>query len=105
MVRSNRRPSQVVTTGSFHNAIVALAAIGGSTNAVVHLLAIAGRVGVPLTLADFDRIAAGVPMLVDLQPSGRFLMEDLYRAGGLAAVLNEVVDLMDHDAITVTGEP
>jgi dihydroxy-acid dehydratase len=84
---------------------VALAAIGGSTNAVVHLLAIAGRLGVPLTLADFDRIAAEVPMLVDLQPSGRFLMEDLFRAGGLAAVLSEVVELMDHDAITVTGEP
>jgi dihydroxy-acid dehydratase len=105
MVGANRRPSQVLTTGSFHNAIVALAAIGGSTNAVVHLLAIAGRLGVPLTLDDFDRIAAEVPMLVDLQPSGRFLMEDLYRAGGLAAVLQEVVGLMDHDAITVTGEP
>jgi dihydroxy-acid dehydratase len=105
MVRSQRRPSQVLTTGSFHNAIVALAAIGGSTNAVVHLLAIAGRLGVPLTLDDFDRIAAEVPLLVDLQPAGRWLMEDLYRAGGLAAVLKEVVDLLDHDAITVTGEP
>jgi dihydroxy-acid dehydratase len=105
MVAADRRPSQVITAGSFHNAIVALAAIGGSTNAVVHLLAIAGRLGVPLTLADFDRIAAEVPMLVDLQPSGRFLMEDLFRAGGLAAVLSEVVELMDHDAITVTGEP
>jgi dihydroxy-acid dehydratase len=105
MVRSGRRPSEVLTTGSFHNAIVALAAIGGSTNAVVHLLAIAGRLGVPLTLDDFDRIAAEVPLLVDLQPAGRWLMEDLYRAGGLAAVLKEVVDLLDHDAITVTGEP
>jgi dihydroxy-acid dehydratase len=105
MVRSGRRPSEVITTGSFHNAIVALAAIGGSTNAVVHLLAIAGRLGVPLTLDDFDRIAAEVPLLVDLQPAGRWLMEDLYRAGGLAAVLKEVTDLLDHDAITVTGEP
>jgi dihydroxy-acid dehydratase len=105
MIAADRRPSQVITTGSFHNAIVALAAIGGSTNAVVHLLAIAGRLGVPLTLDDFDRIAAEVPMLVDLQPSGRFLMEDLYRAGGLAAVLKEVVELMDHEAISVTGEP
>jgi dihydroxy-acid dehydratase len=105
MVAADRRPSQVITAGSFHNAIVALAAIGGSTNAVVHLLAIAGRLGVPLSLDDFDRIAAEVPMLVNLQPSGRFLMEDLFRAGGLAAVLREVVDLMDHDAITVTGEP
>jgi dihydroxy-acid dehydratase len=105
MVAAGRRPSEVVTAGSFHNAIVALAAIGGSTNAVVHLLAIAGRLGVPLTLDDFDRIAAEVPLLVDLQPTGRFLMEDLYRAGGLAAVLNEVGDLLDRDAITVTGEP
>jgi dihydroxyacid dehydratase/phosphogluconate dehydratase len=105
MVRSDRRPSQVITAGSFHNAIVALAAIGGSTNGVVHLLAIAGRLGVPLALDDFDRIAAEVPLLVDLQPAGRHLMEDLFRAGGLAAVLKEVTDLMDPDAISVTGEP
>ncbi len=105
MVREDRRPSQVITTGSFHNAIVALAALGGSTNAVVHLLALAGRLGVALTLDDFDRIGAEVPLLVDLQPAGRHLMEDLFRAGGLAAVLREVVDLLDHDAITVTGEP
>jgi dihydroxy-acid dehydratase len=105
MVRSDRRPSQVITAGSFHNAIVALAAIGGSTNAVVHLLAIAGRLGLPLALDDFDRIAAEVPLLVDLQPAGRHLMEDLFRAGGLAAVLREVTDLLDSDAISVTGEP
>ncbi len=95
MVAAGRRPSQVLTPGSFRNAIVALAAIGGSTNAVVHLLAIAGRLGVPLTLADFDRFAADVPLLVDLQPSGKYLMEDLHRAGGLAAVLREVADLLD----------
>ena len=105
MVRHDRRPSQVITAGSFHNAIVALAAIGGSSNAVVHLLAIAGRLGVPLTLDDFDRIAAEVPLLVDLQPAGRHLMEDMHRAGGLAAVLREVVDLLDPDALSVTGEP
>jgi dihydroxy-acid dehydratase len=105
MVAADRRPSRVLTTGSFHNAIVALAALGGSTNAVVHLLAIAGRLGVPLTLADFDRIAARVPLLVDLQPAGKYLMEDLHRAGGLAAVLREVVDLLDPDAIDVTGRP
>ena len=92
-------PARCITAGSFHNAIVALAAIGGSTNAVVHLLAIAGRLGVPLTLDDFDRIGADVPLLVDLQPAGRYLMEDLYRAGGLAAVLSEVADLLDPDAI------
>lgn len=105
MIAADRRPSRVLTTGSFHNAIVALAALGGSTNAVVHLLAIAGRLGVPLTLGDFDRIGADVPLLVDLQPAGRYLMEDLYRAGGLAAVLREVIDLLDPDAIDVTGRP
>jgi dihydroxyacid dehydratase/phosphogluconate dehydratase len=105
MVAADRRPSQVLTAGSFHNAIVALAALGGSTNAVVHLLAIAGRLGVPLSLDDFARIGEGVPLLVDLQPAGRHLMEDLYRAGGLHAVLREVADLLDPKAITVTGEP
>jgi dihydroxy-acid dehydratase len=105
LVAADRRPSQVMTTGSFHNAIVALAAIGGSTNAVVHLLAIAGRLGVPLTLDDFDAIGHTVPLLVDLQPAGKHLMEDLHRAGGLSAVLREVVDLLDRDAITVTGAP
>jgi dihydroxy-acid dehydratase len=105
MVAAGRRPSQVLTLGSFRNAIVALAALGGSTNAVVHLLAIAGRLGVPLSLADFDRIGADVPLLVDLQPAGKYLMEDLFRAGGLAAVLREVVDLLDADAIDVTGSP
>ena len=105
MVAAGRRPSRVLTAASFHNAIVALAALGGSTNAVVHLLAIAGRLGVPLSLDDFDRVGSGVPLLVDLQPAGRFLMEDLHRAGGLAAVLSEVADLLDPGAITVTGEP
>ncbi|NED95683.1 dihydroxy-acid dehydratase [Phytoactinopolyspora alkaliphila] len=105
LARSGRRPSHIITRESFTNAIVALAATGGSTNAVVHLLAIAGRLGVDLTLDDFDRIGAKVPLLVDLQPAGRFLMDDLYRAGGLHAVLREVQDLLDPAAITVTGKP
>jgi dihydroxy-acid dehydratase len=105
MVAADRRPGTFLTKGSFHNAIVALAAVGGSTNAVVHLLAIAGRLGIDLTLDDFDRIGSRVPVLVDLQPAGRFLMEDLHRAGGLLAVLREVRDLLDPDALTVTGEP
>ena len=105
MVREGRRPSTVFSAASFRNAIVALAAIGGSTNAVVHLLAIAGRLGVPLTLGDIDRGGAGVPLLVDLQPAGRFLMEDFYRAGGLQAVLGEIRDLLDPAALTVTGQP
>ena len=105
LVAQDRRPSQVLTAGSFSNAIVALAAIGGSTNAVVHLLAIAGRLGAPLAIDDFDNIGARVPLLADLQPAGRHLMEDLHRAGGLHAVLHEVADLLDPDAITVTGRP
>ena len=68
----------------FLNAIIAVAAVGGSTNSVVHLLAIAGRLGIDLTLEDFDAAGAGVPVLANLQPSGRFLMDDLYRAGGRA---------------------
>ncbi len=105
LVSAGRTPSQVLSKGSFHNAIVALAAIGGSTNAVVHLLAIAGRAGVPLSRDDFDTLGASVPLLVDLAPAGRYLMDDLYRAGGLLAVLREVSDLLDPDAVTVSGRP
>jgi len=105
LVHADRRPSTILSRGSFLNAIVALAAIGGSTNAVVHLLAIAGRLGIDLTLDDFDRTGSGVPLLVDLLPAGRFLMDDLYRAGGLLAVLREVRDLLDPTALTVTGRP
>ena len=105
LVEQDRRPSAILRRGSFLNAIVALAAVGGSTNAVVHLLAIAGRLGIELRLDDFDQTGAGVPLLVDLQPAGRFLMEDLHRAGGLLAVLREVRDLLDPGALTVTGEP
>ncbi|WP_163543528.1 IlvD/Edd family dehydratase [Occultella kanbiaonis] len=105
MVAADRGPADVLTKASFHNAIVTLAAIGGSTNAVVHLLAIAGRLGIDLTLDDFDRIGSRVPLLVDLQPAGRFLMDDLYRAGGLHAVLAQVRDLLDPSALTVDGTP
>ena len=105
LVTADRRPSDFLTKASFHNAIVALAAIGGSTNAVVHLLAIAGRLGIDLTVDEFDRIGAEVPLLVNLQPAGTYLMDDLFRAGGLLAVLSEVRDLLDPSAITVTGKP
>jgi dihydroxy-acid dehydratase len=105
MVAAGRCPSDVITSGSFRNAIVALATIGGSTNAVVHLLAIAGRLGIELTLDDFQAIGADVPLLVDLQPAGRHLMDDFFRAGGLLAALREVRDLLDADASTVTGTP
>jgi dihydroxy-acid dehydratase len=105
MVGADRRPSTFLTRASFANAIVTMAAVGGSTNAVVHLLAIAGRLGIDLTLDDFDRLGSHVPLLIDLQPAGRFLMDDFYRAGGLLAVLREVRDLLDPTAVTVTGRP
>jgi len=105
MVAQELTPSRLLSRGSFLNAIVALAATGGSTNAVVHLLAIAGRLGIDLSLGDFDATGAGVPLLVDLQPAGRHLMEDFHRAGGLLAVLQEVRDLLDPAALTVTGRP
>jgi len=105
MVHEDRKPSDVMTKGSFLNAIVALAGIGGSTNAVVHLLAIAGRLGIDLSLKDFDKTGSHVPLLVNLQPAGKYLMEDLYRAGGLLAVLKELEDLLDPKVITVTGKP
>lgn len=105
LVMDDRRPSTFLTKASFHNAIVALAAIGGSTNAVVHLLAIAGRLGIDLTIDDFDRIGANVPLLVNLQPAGKYLMDDMYRAGGFLAVLREVRDLLDPEALTITGKP
>jgi dihydroxy-acid dehydratase len=105
LVAEGRTLASFVTQGSFHNAVVALAAIGGSTNAVVHLLAIAGRLGIDFTLDDVDRIGHDVPLLVNLQPAGRYLMEDLHRAGGLLAVLREVRHLLDPSALTVTGRP
>jgi len=105
LVEKNRRPSDIMTKHSFLNAIVAVAAVGGSTNSVVHLLAIAGRLGIDLTLEDFDRAGAGVPVMANLQPSGAFLMDDLYRAGGLLALLTQVRDLLHPEPITVTGVP
>lgn len=105
LVAEDRRPSSFLTPANFHNAIVALAAIGGSTNAVVHLLAIAGRLGIELSIDDFDRIGAEVPLLVNLQPAGRYLMDDFHRAGGFLAVLREVRDLLDPTALTITGRP
>jgi dihydroxy-acid dehydratase len=104
MVEEDLKPSDILTRDAFANAVRANAAIGGSTNAVIHLLAIAGRVGVDLTLDDMDEWARGVPWLVDLQPSGRYLMEDFYYAGGLPAVMREILPLLKADAITVTGK-
>jgi dihydroxy-acid dehydratase len=107
MVREDLRLSKVLTKEAFENAIRVNAAIGGSTNAVIHLKAIAGRIGVDLELDDWTRIGRGTPTLVDLQPSGRFLMEEFYYAGGLPAVLRRMGehDLIPHpNALTVNGQ-
>ena len=96
-------PSQILGPRAFANAMTVLMAISGSTNAVVHLAAIAGRVRVPLSLADFDRVSRQTPCLVDVRPAGRHQMEDFYYAGGLAAVMGQVGDLLDLDAPTVSG--
>jgi len=103
MVREDLRMSKILTRKAFENAIRVNAAIGGSTNAVVHLLALAGRVGVKLELSDWDRLGHDVPLLVNLMPSGQFLMEDLYYAGGLPAVIRELGKLIHKDAMTVSG--
>jgi dihydroxy-acid dehydratase len=104
MVKENLKLSKILTKQAFENAIVANGAIGGSTNAVVHLLAIAGRMGVDLTLADWDRLGRDVPCLVNLMPSGKYLMEDFYYAGGLPVVLREMGDKLHKDALTVNGK-
>jgi dehydratase ilvD1 len=105
MAREDVRLSTILTRKAFENAIRVLGAIGGSTNTVLHLLAIAGRLGVPLKLAEFDRLTADVPLLVDLQPSGKFLMEDLHYAGGLPAVMRELAPLLHTDVKTSWGQP
>jgi len=103
MVHEDQRLSQVLTAEAFANAIRVNGAIGGSTNAVVHLLAIAGRIGVPLGLDDWDRLGREVPTIVDLMPSGRYLMEDFCYAGGLPVVMKEIADMLDLGVRTVSG--
>ncbi|HEX6521354.1 MAG TPA: IlvD/Edd family dehydratase [Streptosporangiaceae bacterium] len=104
LVGKDLRPSSIMTRKAFENAIRVNAAIGGSTNAVIHLLAIAGRLGVELSLDDFDLLARDVPTLVNLQPSGKYLMEDFCYAGGLPAVMRELGGLLHEDVVTVTGQ-
>ncbi len=98
------KPSQIMTAKAFDNAIRADMAIGGSTNAIVHLVAIAGRVGVPLPLTRFDELSKSTPFLVNLRPSGKYLMEDFYYAGGLPVVMKELLPLLHADALTVNGQ-
>jgi len=104
MVHEDLRMSKILTREAFENAIRIVAAIGGSTNSVIHLLAIAGRLGVPLTLDDWDHLGRNVPCLVNLMPSGKYLMEDFYYAGGLPAVIRELGELIHREALTVNGK-
>ena len=104
MVNQDIRMSQIMTREAFENAIRTNAAIGGSTNAVIHLIAMAGRMGVKLDLDDWDRLGAQVPCLLNLQPSGKYLMEDFYYAGGLPAVLREIKPLLHLGALTANGK-
>jgi len=103
MIEAERKPSRILTRAAFENAITVLMALGGSTNAVIHLIAMAGRLGIRLALEDFDRIARRTPCIVDVKPSGRFLMEDLFHAGGVPAVMNRIRDLLHCDCGTVNG--
>ena len=103
MVKEDLIPSRIMNRASMMNAVTALMALGGSTNAVVHLIAIAGRLGVDLSLDDFDRISRKTPHLANILPSGEFLMEDLFAAGGLAPLLRDIAPLLDLEAMTVTG--
>ena len=104
MVHEDQTISDILTREAFENAIVTLAAIGGSTNAVIHLIAIAGRLGVKLNIDDFDRLASELPCLVNLQPSGTHLMEDFCYAGGLPVVMKEIASLLHLDAVTANGQ-
>ena len=104
MVHEDLCISKILRREAFENAIKTLAAIGGSTNAVIHLIAIAGRIGVPLCVDDFDRLASELPCLVNLQPSGKYLMEDFCYAGGLPAVMKEIAPHLHTDAITANGK-
>ncbi len=104
MVKENLRMSDILTRKAFENAIIVNAAIGGSTNFIIHLLAIAGRMGVELSLDDFDKLSKNVPLVANLQPSGKYFMEDLYYAGGLPAVLKELDKFLHRDCITANGK-
>ncbi|HXH84891.1 MAG TPA: dihydroxy-acid dehydratase, partial [Candidatus Tectomicrobia bacterium] len=104
LARGGLTPDRILTREAFENALRVLLAVGGSTNAVIHLTAIAGRVGVPISLRELDRLSDETPVLVDLKPSGQHYMEDFFAAGGLGAVLRELKDRLHLDCLTVTGE-
>ncbi len=104
MVNEDIKLSDILIREAFENAIIANAAVGGSTNFIVHLQAIAGRIGVPLELDDFDKIGSQIPLLLNLMPSGKYLMEDYYYAGGLGVVIKELGDLLHQNILTVNGK-
>jgi L-arabonate dehydrase len=104
MVGEDLTPSKIMTREALENAITVDMAIGGSTNAVVHLLALAGRLGIDLRLDEFDRISRRTPCIVNVKPSGEYLMEDLFEAGGVPAVMNEILPLLHADLITANGK-
>jgi dihydroxy-acid dehydratase len=104
MIEAGLTPSRIMTRAAFENAITVLMAMGGSTNAVIHLIAIAGRLGIHLTLQDFDRVSRATSCIVNVKPSGEYLMEDLFYAGGVPAVMNRIQDLLDGDCGTVNGK-
>ena len=104
MVKENLTIDKVLTKEAFHNAIMVNSAVGGSSNFVIHLTAIAGRIGVDLNLEDFDRIGSKIPLLLNLMPSGKYLMEDFYYAGGLPVILNELAEKLHQNVTTVSGK-
>src|SRR5206468_1806105 len=105
MVWADLKPSLVLSKPSFVNAMIVHASMAGSTNAVIHLLALARRAGIPLTIDEFDPVAREVPALTDVLPSGKYLMEDFYFAGGLPALMQRLAGKLDLGAMTVTGRP
>ncbi len=104
MVKEDLKISKILTREAFENSIVINAGVGGSTNFIIHLLAIAGRMGVELKLEDFDKIGSKIPLLANLKPSGKYLMEDFYYAGGLPVVIKELKKYLHNDIITVNGK-
>jgi len=104
MVKEDLKMSDILTREAFENAIKINSAVGGSTNLIIHLLALAGRIGVELTLDDFDKLGSDLPLLLNLMPSGKYLMEDFYYAGGLPVIIDQLKDIIHSDAITVNGK-
>lgn len=104
MVKDNLTIDKILTREAFENAIMVNSAVGGSSNFVIHLMAIAGRIGVELNLDDFDKLGSKIPLLLNLMPSGQFLMEDFFYAGGLPVILNELKELLHKKVVTVTGK-